>query len=63
MPIIALTANAFQQEREQCLDNGFDDFIKKPVTNPVLASTLAIYASSIRRAKKQLDPKAKKTIY
>ncbi len=30
-PIIALTASAFTQNKEMCLEAGFDDFISKPV--------------------------------
>ena len=44
IPIIALTANAFSEDRERCLSAGMDDYVAKPVTRDVLVQTVARWA-------------------
>lgn len=43
IPIIALTANAMQEHRQQCADAGFTDFLTKPIDLPKFNATLAKY--------------------
>jgi len=52
LPILAMTANAFDEERQRCLDAGMDDHVAKPVVAEQLFATLHDWLSGARRTGK-----------
>jgi CheY-like chemotaxis protein len=46
VPIIAMTANAMQGDRERCLAAGMDDYISKPIQPKMLVALLQKYLPS-----------------
>ena len=50
LPIIALTANAADDARAECLRAGMDDFVTKPVDPQILQELILRYVVTCRPA-------------
>jgi signal transduction histidine kinase/ActR/RegA family two-component response regulator len=46
IPIVAMTANAFAEDRERCLAVGMNDFLAKPVSRAALAEVIAKWTAA-----------------
>ncbi|HEY5994311.1 MAG TPA: PAS domain S-box protein [Gallionellaceae bacterium] len=58
MPVIAVTANALEEERQRCLEAGMNDFITKPLRPETLYAVLAKWLS--RQAPPLVAPERRK---
>lgn len=50
LPLVALTANAFAEDKAECLAAGFDAFLSKPLDREAFAFTLCALAPAARAA-------------
>ena len=55
IPIIAMTANTMEGDREKCLEAGMDDFIPKPVNMEFLGTVLAKWLSGQDESEQRIE--------
>ncbi|MCM8533442.1 MAG: response regulator [Lentisphaeraceae bacterium] len=53
LPIIALTANAFDSDKKNCLESGMDDFTTKPLNRGIVQELILKYSSATKNLTEQ----------
>jgi PAS domain S-box-containing protein len=56
MPIVGLTANAFAEDRQRCLDAGMNDVVVKPVMSQVVYNALLKWLPKVEPVRVQSSP-------
>ena len=50
LPVVAMTANAMEGDRDRCLAAGMDDYMAKPISKQVIIQTLERFLPASQRA-------------
>jgi CheY-like chemotaxis protein len=50
LPIVAMTANAMQGDKEKCIEAGMDDYIPKPVKLDAIREALQRWTGAAQKA-------------
>ena len=58
LPVIAMTANAFSEVRQACLDAGMNDYVAKPVDPPALYQALSRWLPTLPPVPAALSPES-----
>ncbi|MBN1595967.1 response regulator [candidate division FCPU426 bacterium] len=61
IPIIAMTAHALQEDRDQCLEAGMDDYLSKPINRQEFFELLDKYSPPISKPLPKASSQAKPT--
>ncbi len=56
VPIIAMTANAFKEDIDKCLESGMDCHLAKPIDKKQVIKTIAGYKDKIRAVDAAIEP-------
>lgn len=56
IPIIALTANAMQGDRDECIESGMDDYLSKPIKSQAIADMIDKWVFAPEKNKRNGGP-------
>jgi CheY-like chemotaxis protein len=51
IPVIALTANAMDEDRKRCLDAGMDDYLPKPLDPDLFEAAIERWSSALKKTR------------